>query len=343
MKKLNLPKIKLPKVKLPKVKMPSVKSFISKKREKPSKPFIDDVKSIFRSYRGQMIWISVLSGFLLFLLNILIWVSMYGNTLNASLNDKLGMYFYLNDNVEEETRLYKQVIQLKDRLEKEGLKVNFLTKEDAMDFMMKRLPELTGSLEKFWMSNPLPATLYVTLPDISKYETLKEVMLENKDIIINIQDVEQLDNLESQENRIRNVIKLSNFVQILSMGLVIILAAAVLSFSIFFLRSIFTRFWPDIQVKKLLWATKSQIIMPFLTLILYSIIGGFLISLLLTLVSMWVFDYYMSQLFSYTLTAHLFAKWWIIIVLFIVEILVIVSLLMGISYGFVSRLHKKLK
>jgi cell division protein FtsX len=116
-----------------------------------------------------------------------------------------------------------------------------------------------------------------------------------------------------------------------------------LSFSIFFLRSIFNRFWNDIQVKKLLWATKSQIIMPFLTLILYSIIGGFLISLLLTLISMGIFDYYMSQLFSYTLTAHLFEKWWIIIVLFIVEILVIVWALMGISYGFVSKLHKKLK
>ena len=337
MKKLSFPKVKLPKIKFPRFNLKLGK------KEKPSKPFIDDVKSIFRCYRWQMIWISVLSGFLLFLLNILIWVSMYGNTLNASLNDKLGMYFYLNDNVEEETRLYKQVIQLKDKLESEWLKVNFLTKEDAMDFMMKRLPELTWSLEKFWMTNPLPATLYVTLPDISKYETLKEVMLENKDIIINIQDVEQLDNLTSQENRIRNIIKLSNFVQILSISLVIILAAAVLSFSIFFLRSIFNRFWNDIQVKKLLWATKSQIIMPFLTLILYSIIGGFLISLLLTLISMGVFDYYMSQLFSYTLTAHLFAKWWIIIVLFIVEILVIVSLLMGISYGFISKLHKKLK
>lgn len=337
MKKLSFPKVKLPKVKFPRFNLKLGK------KEKPSKPFIDDVKSIFRCYRWQMIWISVLSGFLLFLLNILIWVSMYGNTLNASLNDKLGMYFYLNDSVEEETRLYKQVIQLKDKLESEWLKVNFLTKEDAMDFMMKRLPELTWSLEKFWMTNPLPATLYVTLPDISKYETLKEVMLENKDIIINIQDVEQLDNLTSQENRIRNIIKLSNFVQILSISLVVILAAAVLSFSIFFLRSIFNRFWNDIQVKKLLWATKSQIIMPFLTLILYSIIGGFLISLLLTLISMGIFDYYMSQLFSYTLTSHLFAKWWVIIVLFIVEILVIVWALMWISYGFVSKLHKKLK
>jgi cell division protein FtsX len=109
------------------------------------------------------------------------------------------------------------------------------------------------------------------------------------------------------------------------------------------LRSIFSRFWQDIQVKKLLWATKSQIIMPFLTLILYSIIGGFLISLLLTLVSIGVFDYYMSQLFSYTITAHLFAKWWVILVLFVVEIFVIVGLLMGISYGFISKLHKKLK
>jgi len=336
-----LKKLKFPKIKFPKMKMP--KAFVSNKREKPTKPFIDDVKSIFRSYRWQMIWISILSGFLLFLLNILIWVSMYGNTLNESLNNKLWMYFYLNDDVETETKLYKQVIQLKDKLENEGLHVNFLTKEDAMDFMMKRLPELTWSLEKFWMNNPLPATLYVTLPDISKYETLKEVMLENKDIILNIQDVEQLDNLESQENRIRNVIKLSNFVQVLSMSLIFILVAAVLSFSIFFLRSIFSRFWHDIQVKKLLWATKSQIVMPFLTLILYSIIWGFLISLLLTLVSMWVFDYYMSQLFSYTLTAHLFAKWWVIVVLFVVEILVIVGLLMGISYGFVSKLHKKLK
>lgn len=102
------------------------------------------------------------------------------------------------------------------------------------------------------MTNPLPATLYVTLPDISKYETLKEVMLENKDIILNIQDVEQLDNLKGQENRIRNVIKLSNFVRILSVFLVIVITATVLSFSIFFLRSIFNRFWHDIQVKKLL-------------------------------------------------------------------------------------------
>lgn len=320
-----------------------IKTLWQKKRIVSSKPFIDDIKSIFRTYRWQMIWISVLSGFLLFLLNILIWVSMYGNMLNDSLRDKLWMYFYLRNDVESESKVYKQVLRLKDNLEKEWLQVNFLTKEDAMDFMMKRLPELTGSLEKFWMTNPLPATLYVTFSDKSQYQVLQDVMLENKDIVLNIQDLDQIDNLQEQENRIVNVIKLSNFVQILAISLVFVIAAVILSFSVFFLRSIFTRFWNDIQVKKLLWATKAQIIMPFLWLVLYAIIGWFLISLVLTLSSLGVFDFYMSQLFGSTLTSHLFANWWSILLLFVVEIIMIIWLLMGISYVFVSRLHKKLK
>lgn len=320
-----------------------IKTLWQKKKIVSSKPFIDDIKSIFRTYRWQMIWISVLSGFLLFLLNILIGVSMYGNMLNDSLRDKLWMYFYLRNDVESESKVYKQVIRLKDKLEDEGLQVNFLTKEDAMDFMMKRLPELTWSLEKFWMQNPLPATLYVTFSDKSQYQVLQDVMLENKDIVLNIQDLDQIDNLEEQENRIVNVIKLSNFVQILAISLVIVIAAVILSFSIFFLRSIFTRFWNDIQVKKLLWASKAQIIMPFLWLVLYAIIGGFLLSLLLTLSSLGVFDFYMSQLFGSTLTSHLFANWGSILFLFVVEIVMIIWLLMGISYVFVSRLHKKLK
>ena len=323
--------------------MEKFKKFLQKKEINSTRPFIDDVKSIFRTYKWQMIWISVLSGFLLFLLNILLWVSMYGNALNDSLKDKLWMYFYLKDDVESGNHLYKQVLRLKDRLEWEWLQVNFLTKEDAMDFMKKRLPELTGSLEKFWLNNPLPATLYITFSDKSQYNILQNVMLENKDIILNVQDLNQLDNLEQQENRIINIIKLSNFVQILAISLVIVIAAVILSFSIFFLRTIFSAFWNDIQVKKLLWASKSQIVMPFLSLVLYAIIGWFLLSLLLTLSSLGVFDYYMSQLFSFTLTSLLFTNRWIILLLFVIEIFVIIWLLMGISYIFVLKLHKKLK
>ena len=90
--------------------------------------FWDDIKSIFAAYRGQMIWITILSGFLLFLLNILLGVSLYGNTLNEGLKDKLGMYFYIKDVPEKEDQIYKQVIQLKEKLQDAGLKVTFSTK-----------------------------------------------------------------------------------------------------------------------------------------------------------------------------------------------------------------------
>jgi cell division protein FtsX len=96
-----------------------------------------------------MIWIALLSGFLLFLLNILIGVSMYGNTFNDGLKDKLGMYFYIRDVPEREEQIYKQVITLKEKLQSQGLKVDFSTKEDALNFLQKRLPDLTGSFEKF--------------------------------------------------------------------------------------------------------------------------------------------------------------------------------------------------
>lgn len=341
---MKLPKVKLPKIKkisLPKLKKASNEEKV--KKEKRSRPFIDDVKSIFRIYKWQMIWISILSWFLLFLLNILIWVSSYGNTLNEWLKDKLWMYFYIRDDVTNQDQIYKQVLSLKDKLQDEWLKVNFLTKEDAMNFMVKRLPELTWSLEKFWMWNPLPATLYVTFSDKNQYNILQSVMLENKDIILNVQDLDQIENLEEQEERIVNVIKLSNFVQILSIALVIVIAIVILFFTRYFLNTIFTAFWQDIEVKKLLWASKSQIIMPFLWTIFYAIAGGFLISLILTGISLWIFDYYMSQLFWFTLTSHLFMNWWNILILFLAEIIIIGWLLMFLSYRYVSVLHKKLK
>jgi cell division protein FtsX len=193
------------------------------------------------------------------------------------------------------------------------------------------------------MKNPLPATLYVTFHDQSQYDILQKVMNENADIILNVQDLSQVDSLQQQETRVVNIIKLSNFVQILCFSLVIVLATVILSFAVFFLRSIFTAFRSDIKVKKLMGASKSQIIQPFLWIILYAIIGGFVISLLLTIGSLGVFDYYMAQVFEVTLTSQFSGNWLLVIGTFLSELVVIIGLLMTISYHFVSGLHKQLK
>ena len=54
---MKLPKLKIPKVKLPKPskfsfpKLKKTSDEVTVKKEKKSKPFIDDVKSIFRVYK----------------------------------------------------------------------------------------------------------------------------------------------------------------------------------------------------------------------------------------------------------------------------------------------------
>lgn len=193
------------------------------------------------------------------------------------------------------------------------------------------------------MRNPLPATLYVTFQDQSQYEVLQKVMNENKDIILNVQDISQIENIHEQEMRIVGIIKFSNFIQIVCWSLVLVLAAVILSFSIFFLRGIFTTFRSDIQVKKLLGASKSQIITPFLTIVLYGILGGFAISIILLVVSLFVFDYYMLPLFNFALIPLLLVQWKAVILVAIGEIILIIAPLMAISYHFISTLHKKLR
>jgi cell division protein FtsX len=193
------------------------------------------------------------------------------------------------------------------------------------------------------MKNPLPATLYVTFHNQSQYEILQRTLNENADIILNVQDFSQIDSIQQQEARVLNIIKLSNFVQIVCYVLVLVLVAVILSFAIFFLRGIFTTFRNDMQVKKLLGATKTQIIQPFMWAILSAIIGGFVLSLVFTVVSLGVFDYYMAQVFEGSLLSHLLENWVLVVEVFAGEVVGIIALLTVVSYIFVSELHKKLK
>lgn len=307
------------------------------------KIFRDDLSSLFKAYKWQIVRVTILSGFLLFLLHILMGVSFYGNSLNEGLKNKLGMYFYIKDKPEEEDYIYKQVMTLKEQLEQADIKATFSSKEDSVKFLEKRLPNLTGTFEKFWIKNPLPATLYVTLKDKDQYEVLQKIMIDNKSIILNIQDISQLKNLSSQENRILNIIKLSNFVQILCWIFIGVVMRVILSFVIFFLKGLFNTFKKDIQVKKLLWASSSQIIQPFIWTILFSLIIGFLISLIFTWGSFRVFDYYMSQVFTLTLIPYLLEHRINVAILLGIELCTFLILSMTIWYRYVHRLHKKLK
>ncbi|MBO4204039.1 permease-like cell division protein FtsX [bacterium] len=135
-----------------------------------------------------MVWVGVLTGFLIFLLNILLGISFYSNAFNAEIQGKLGMYFYIVDDASRQSEIDKQVMDLRDKLKNAGLSVQYSSKEDALDFLKKSLQELSGNLERFGVENPLPATLYVTFHDQSQYEILQQTIDRYQGIILNYQE-----------------------------------------------------------------------------------------------------------------------------------------------------------
>jgi cell division protein FtsX len=66
----------------------------------------------------------------------------------------------------------------------------FSSKDDALAFLQKKIPDVVNNFQKFGIDNPLPATLYVMFDSDSKYESLKTIILKNKDIILNTKDID---------------------------------------------------------------------------------------------------------------------------------------------------------
>ena len=66
----------------------------------------------------------------------------------------------------------------------------FSSKDDALAFLQKKLPDVVNNFQKFGIDNPLPATLYVMFDNDRGYESLKTIILKNKDIILNTKDIE---------------------------------------------------------------------------------------------------------------------------------------------------------
>lgn len=306
-----------------------------------SKIFKHDLHSLLKTSWTNILWVSIFIGFLLFLLNIFLWVSLYAHQFTGELKDRLGMYFYIKESTDQTTEINKRIITLKDELESQGLKVMFSSKDDALAFLQKKIPDVVSNFQKFGIDNPLPATLYVMFDSDSKYESLKTIILENKDIILNTKDVDAWSTLKEQENRVLTIINLSNFVVWLSYLIIAILLAIIVAFLWFLLKTIFHTFHKELEVKKILWATYHQIIQWFMALTTNVLWFSFLICLALVLVSWISINYYVYTLFDITLLT-VFHNLLFVIGIFVAEIVVVTGIWFGFSYFFARKLNKKL-
>lgn len=212
-------------------------------------------------------WQTVLS---MFLISFLIF---FGNSLSLlafnvqkgaqEVQEKLWIYFYLDDSITSKDALYTEVINLIEELKKENLEVRFFSKEKAFELLSARLPNVLGNLEKYGIENPLPPTVYVIFRNQTEYEILKDIILKYEDVIANMEDLEQGFTFSEQEQRVATVINILNVVRFVTYFLIAIVGITILSFLGYAIRLNFFRFRRQLEVEKLLGAAYRQIQAPF--------------------------------------------------------------------------------
>lgn len=252
-----------------------------------------DIKRIIKNNYKNLLWVSIIIAFLFYLFNVFISLGIKFDDMSKVITDKIGIYFYIDDTKTNSDETYKRIIEVKDQLSSQWIEVNFSSKDDAFDFLETKIPEITKNFDKFGITNPLPSTLYVMFDNKNEYEIMKDVIIQNKDIILNIKDIDQWASLQQQENRSLRILNIIKLLQNSIYFVIIMLSIIIISFTQHLLKSFFFEAYKELQTKKLLWATHRDANGGFILTLLFIITVWFLLSLAITCITFGMLNYNM--------------------------------------------------
>ncbi len=299
-------------------------------------------KQIVRDSLFQFIGIGILVGFLLYLLHILLGLSFGVQQISQNIQHKLWAYFYIKDSPSKADETYSKVIDMKDKLEKLGMKVTYLSKDDAIRSIGRKVPSVIESFEKYGIKNPLPATMYVLFDDMEQYEKLRKVVTVYEDIIANREDISKSgENIKEQEKRILHILWFTNFIVYLTYFLVLVLIIVIVSFLMLVVRTKFDTFRKVVIIQQLLGTDYTLIKTPFILTSVGIVIIGFVLSLVFFAGTGMVVGWYTTSLFQTSLMSLIGASSGSLVVLLIAELLILTWLVTIIWYSYLQQLLLK--
>jgi len=202
-----------------------------------------------------------------------------------NLNQKVDIVFYLK----EGTDYYNSNLLASQIRDLPGVKkVEYISKDQALELISKTYPETTDFLTKFNLTNPLPASLSVTTETAETHQIVYN-FIKKSSLNQYIDDSKQNNRTDSQSilsATATNLININNFVKQLIFWIVFIfiIGGALIVINAIQL-TIFTR-RNEIFIMRLVGATPNFIRLPFLTEgISYAIISVCLSFILLFITS----------------------------------------------------------
>lgn len=252
-----------------------------------------DIKRITKKSFKRIVLTAILISFLFYLFNIFAWLSLKINKIGEIITNKVGIYFYIQDDDKTKDEVFKRIIAIKDVLWNQGIKVEFSSKDDAFNYLEDKIPEITKNFDRFGIENPLPSTLYVMFHNQKEYNIMKDVIVANKDIILNIKDIDKWATLLQQENRSLKIINIMNIIKNSFYFIMVMLTVVIITFTQHILRNFFYDFYKEIEIKKLLWATHNDANWWFLLTLLFTITIWFALWFVMTLITFNLLNYHL--------------------------------------------------
>ena len=307
------------------------------------------LKNFFRLLKTNVFQILAtvfLLSFLIFFLNILFALTANIYSFSKDIKWKLWVYLYFKewDKSDEISSTYEKIIDMKTRLEQKGLKVKYLSKEEAIKLLSKRLPKIIKNFEKYGIKNPIPPTMYITFSSEEEYKKMREVVLDKKysDIILNLSDVWTENSFTTQEKRISKIIEFSNFLIKFYIFLSIVLVLIIVWFITLIIKLNFYSFYNQIEVEKLIGFTYFQIKLPFLFYTLFVILLSFVFWIIYVYVLANYLNVYFVNVFNFNLFEAIVENLHYIKTGLLLELFFLVAISLFVSNIFLTRLIKKI-
>ncbi|NUJ98210.1 hypothetical protein HGA92_05500 [Candidatus Gracilibacteria bacterium] len=239
------------------------------------------LKNILRNKFLSISSILVLS-LLMFFINILLVLHNVSFKLIESINAKLSISLYLKEEYDKNSI---EVIDMINDIKKfsSSIKVEYKTKDEVLEELRKKDPELVNILER---TNPLPSTIALSDIQLQEYERLNAI-IENKLFILISQKTKGKDYFSNYTSQYQRIEKVINILNILQIGLYAIIGIFIISIAIIVYSIIgnFIYYYKDeIYITRLVGGSNAFIYGPFVFQgMIYNFLSFFIASVIFVL------------------------------------------------------------
>lgn len=263
---------------------------------------------LLRYRRSFFLLASFIVSFLILLVNIL-WLFYYNTVVFWDLiQERLGLYFYIRDDKIWSSETSKSIEWIKYEMESKWIKVEYISKDNALSQLSNKLPNISKSLETYNIENPLPSTLYIRFSDAKQYDIIKNEILKYQELFVDSENKFH-QTYSQQQFRILQVISMIKTVRLWVVLLWSMIFVIIFSFLYTGIKLVFSQFQWQLLLEEYLGLSHVYMFLPFFLVCILTLFFSYMLVLAYTFVWLSYLNKYFLVIFSQSIYEYLLPSW----------------------------------